>query len=244
MELNRLLACAAGALILLTSPTLFASHPENGHPHQFEAIIGVNHSYNSFSHLHLGEAPYGEEDALHSTSFDDDFIWGAAYGYNILSRPNLILQHVILGLDMYFYNTEDSGETYQYVNKSMNNYEYEAYIQTARLMVNSELDFQSPWEAVFPFFQMSLGASRVTMDYHDTPKNEFVGGGGVSIEEGITYNFTYSVGAGLKFQFTPNIIMTASYLYTDFGNVKTADDILENNLWTSSGLFSFTYLFG
>lgn len=240
MESYRIITRGLGIGLLLASSTLLAS--THYHANQLEAIVGINHASHSYSNLHTGDGASQESDALHSDSANNDVTWGFSYAYNVLHRPYYGLQHLLLGVDWLFFNTTDSGDAYQYGYNSMANYRYNANFQTARLLANSEFDFISPWDTVFPYLQFSMGGARINADYSDTPIDGSLGGGQV-LHKKTNYNFTYAVGAGVKYLIIPNFQVSVSYLYTNFGVVEFEDDRLEDRLVSSSGLLGFTYLF-
>jgi opacity protein-like surface antigen len=105
---------------------------------------------------------------------------------------------------------------------------------------------------LFPFVQASVGAGWIEASYKDHPnENATFTGGGIDMGERNNYNLVYSLGAGLKYLFNPHFQAQASYLYTDFGIIKTntqhdgvtLSEPIKDHLYTNSALLTFSYLF-
>lgn len=218
------------------------------YPNQFEGIVGVSFATSNLSHLHLGSGITAEVDTLESTGTADNVLWGAAYAYDILQplrgKPMAddILARVLVGVNVYGYNTTDSGNVFQYGNPAMENYTYKFRLETLRGNLSLGLDFFSPVPRIYPFFQISGGVARVVTHYTDTP-NDPAMGGGVTIPNYTNTTGTFSAGAGLKYLMMDSLQLSVSYLYTYFGTVKSADEALTDVFYTNSGVVGLAWIF-
>ncbi len=248
MEFQNLIRPVATATLLTA---LSATAQTNNKPNQLKLMLGINHAYHDNSDLYLG-AHILEVDSLHENDAANDFIGGVGYSYDILPWfvNDAKLAHVWVGLDLLFFNTTQTGDVYVDQNPAFNDYNYEFSEDTMRLMVNTEVDFKTPSEKIFPFLQASVGAARIVAGYEDEPVPE-IQGGGIYLDDHTNYNLVYSLGAGVKFLPNPDIQVSLSYLFTDFGFVKTSTETenfilaepLEDHLMTSSLFFNLSYLF-
>ncbi|MFI4954843.1 MAG: outer membrane protein [Gammaproteobacteria bacterium] len=245
----------------LIVPFLFLSVPivtiASTHNFQIEIMGGFNHSYSPESKLYIKSDTPGvptEVDTLHDTSSGNDFIGGAGLSYilPLADDKDDFMRDLLIGLDLYFFNTTRSGEVYLFEDPNANNLDYDLKLKTSRLMLNGELDFFSPWKRLAPYLQGSIGVARVEASYHDYPIGETIGGG-IRLSEKTNYNFAYSLGAGVKYNFIEDFQLSISYLYTDLGDVETStksgDQVIltqptTDRLRTSSGLVGLSYLFG
>lgn len=226
--------------------------------HQLELMLGVNHSYHNTEQIYVGRTTE-QVDSLHETGNGNDAVGGAGYGYNILpwfvayqnkDMSDSLLQHVWVGLDWIFMNTVETGDVYASQNPDFNDFRFRLTQDTMRLMINTEIDFISLWKSIHPFVQASVGAARIASSYDDDPVPGIFGGG-LTVSEHVNYNLAYSLGAGFKVSVKPNLQIGASYLFTDFGYVKTSTHAgnvrlakpIKDRLMTSSALLNINYLF-
>lgn len=246
------------SLAVLAMSTLTVQAFAHYMPNQLELMLGYNNSSHSNNHIHF--APDNSEvDSLHEKDNGNDFVGGLGYAYNILpwfvayhdkDLTHSALQRVWVGLDLLFMDTTESGDVYVGMDPALNDYHFKLEEETVRLMVNSEVDFNFPLKNVFPFVQASAGGAKIDASYKDTPQNGVVGGG-INMGERTNYNFVYSLGGGVKYMVNPHFQVSASYLYTDFGIVKTNQEShgisllapIKDHLYTNSAFFNFSYLF-
>jgi opacity protein-like surface antigen len=241
----------------LTALTLTAlSLPSLAHylPQELELMLGYNYSSHSNNKIHLG-VNNTEIDSLHQKGSGSDIIGGLAYAYNVFPQPehaHSFVQRVWVGLDLIFMNNTETGDVYLSQNPSNAFYDFELEEKTTRLMVNTEVDFGTRWAKVLPFVQASVGAARILAQYKETiePGLPFTGGA-FRLSNEVNYNLAYSLGAGVKFLVKPNLQAGFSYLFTDFGIIKTEDESnsvvlsepIKDHLVTSSAFFNLSYLF-
>ena len=270
MEFSHQTMLVVGLTALLSLPAnaggiaveVVAPMPAPEHLYQIEAMLGINHAWGTPSALELGFGGDEEIDTLHRDGFKNKAAVGGGLGYNVL--PYLIanygtpdnqfsyLRDVIVGLDVIFFDTTQTGDVYLFQDPMLSEYTYRLKYKTARLMVNTEIGVATPWERLYPYFQASFGDARVSAGYHDYIKPQFGEGLEIRVEPQTTYRFTYSVGAGMKFLITPDLQLSLSYLYTDFGTVSTINSFIDESvnvnpvrmrLRTSTGMLGLACLF-
>lgn len=241
---------------LVLPSSVFAAYNNN----EFGLMLGYNYSFHNTSHLHIGTGNT-EVDTLHETGGNQDIIWGLSYARNILpwfvayhdkDLSHSFLQRVWVGVDLLFMDTTQKGNEYESHDPDLDFFDYELEEKTIRLMFNTEIDFNSYWDNVFPFLQASVGAARVAVGFEDEVKPGMgFTGGNIKLSQKFNYNLVYSLGGGFKFLPKPDLQIGVSYLYTDFGVVKSKTESssvvlfqpIRDHLYTSSVLLNITHLF-
>lgn len=195
-----------------------------------------------------------ETDLLHPNYGDHeevDFTWGfgAAYRFLLPTSKQTILHDISAGLDFWYYNTSQAGQTWLFEQPIYSNYNYQLPITSLRLLADSEWTFRSlllPY--LFPFIEGGIGFARNTASYSDTPL--LANTSSLSIASNTQYQFSYTVGGGVKILLPADLAISLRYLYADLGNATTsttADVVLAApitiRLTTQTWLAGVSYLF-
>lgn len=196
---------------------------------------------------------FNETDSLHPNKNhqQEDFTWGfgAAYRFMPPAVTRNLLHDISLGLDFMYFQTNQKGYTWLYEQPAYNNYTYQLPIDSLRLLVDSEWSFHSllrPY--LFPFIEGGIGFARNTASYNDSPL--IANTEGLSINSNAQYQFSYTVGGGVKILLPFNTELSVRYLYADLGNATTSSNAsvplaapITIPLSTQTWLAGLTYLF-
>ncbi|VVC74951.1 hypothetical protein AQUSIP_02250 [Aquicella siphonis] len=220
---------------------------------QFTLYGGYNHSETSVSDLVISPL---ETDSLHNSNGGNDFLGGAGVAYQQMLTDDedngTIFRDVSLGLNFFMFNNSSSDEVYQFKDPQFDNFNYQLKLETSRLMLDGQLDFQPLWQDVIPFVEASVGVARVVAKYNESPEpDEGIQDGDIDLTDRTNYQFAYSLGAGFKTNLSPQVQLSLSYLFTDFGTVKTSthapqltlDSPISIQLRTHTALLGLSYLF-
>ncbi len=198
---------------------------------QFNLYGGISYPNVSSSGIIIAS---DERDTLHSTSSGSDVIGGLGLSYNYVLPPDLVqkfhhaLYDASLGLDLFVFNTTDSGETYLFGQADLADYRYRLKLQTARLMLDGTVGLHPFWQDIIPFITAGLGVARINATYAENVKaSQGVFGGELYLPNHTTYNFTYSFGAGLKKSLSKRVLLSILYLYTNLGVASTSTNSTE-----------------
>lgn len=223
---------------------------------QLNAYGGISWStFNSSS-----EELIGETDKLRSNGSTADVTEGLGISYTFM--PSLFqhthsqwLHDVSLGMDLLFFNTQDSGTVYQYGEEALGNYHYDMYFDTARVMVDTVVGFHPVLNDYIPFVKASVGAASVRTSYSEAPLlTDF--GGQIGLPSQTSTNLAYSAGLGVKKVFMKHLQVSLMYLFTDLGLVTTSVHSndpgnpttllspITTRLQSNAALLELSYLFG
>lgn len=236
-------------LYLLAQTAVYASN----HNFVFTLYGGYNHSETSVSDLVITPL---ETDSLNNTNGGNDFIGGAGVAYQQMltddDESGTILLDASLGLNFFMFNTSSSDVVYQFKDPQFDNFDYDLKLMTSRLMLTGQLDFQPIFADVIPFVEVGAGVARVKVKYNESPRTEEnIEDGDIDLTDKTNYQFAYSLGAGIKTNISSQVQVSLSYLYTDFGTVKTSqsapqvtlDSPISIQLRTHTALLGLSYLF-
>ncbi|MFN7096951.1 MAG: outer membrane beta-barrel protein [Gammaproteobacteria bacterium] len=193
-----------------------------------------------------------ETDSLHGGDNSTEFTPGGGVSYQFVLNPNGGIIHAFdVGLDFFNDNYDRTGQVYYYQLPQDNNYHYKANLNSARLLLNGELDFHPLWHGLTLFAEGGVGGAYNKVQYGESPNQGFNGGGELDMPTTLTLNFAYDVGAGVKLPLCSNLELSFRYLYTDPGYAETgltANDgtqiqkPIKFDMKSNSWLFGLSYL--
>lgn len=181
---------------------------------------------------------------------------GISYDFHIGKEwEKHFLRDITLGLNGYYNQSIVNGAVYEYSLPSMPNSNYDLRLKTGRLMIDTELDFSSPWGTIIPFVELGIGVASHTLYFKNSPvPNIGVSGGGYALQDHTQFNFAYEAGVGLKIPLRNQFMLSARYLYANVGQAKTSTSDPSSGMSlakpvvfdvsSQSILFGFSYLIG
>jgi opacity protein-like surface antigen len=212
---------------------------------------GYNHAVTDENTLQLP----AETDRLLSTNGRDGFVGGVGLGYVLNHFPSFI-NSITLGPELFLFNTNTKGDVWQFQDPAFSNYNYSIRIKTTRIMLDGWLDFKPVFWGISPLIGVGMGGANIKTQYSDQVSTlgaqSGITGGEIVLANKTNHKLVYSLSAGLRKQLTPNLILSALYLYTNFGALQTSinssqvtlQQPIRFNLHTNSALLAITYLFG
>lgn len=205
--------------------------------------------------IHAGTLQgFGETDSLHPKNprhQQTNVTWGfgAAFRFVPPLLTQKLLHDISIGPDFMYFQTNQKGETWLFGQSVYNNYDYQLPITSLRFLADSEWTFHSllrPY--LFPFIEGGIGFARNTARYEDSPL--IANTSGLSIDSHTQYQFSYTVGGGVKLLLPFNTQLSFRYLYADLGNATTATTAsvplaapITIRLTTQTWLAGLTYLY-
>jgi opacity protein-like surface antigen len=192
-----------------------------------------------------------ETDSLVGSDHSTTFIPGVGVSYDFVLNPNGgIIHGVGLGVDFFNDNFERTGQVYQYQLPQFNNYRYKADMNSARLLLNGEVDLHPLWHGLTFFAEGGVGGAYNRIQYSETAEPG-ISGGELDMPSNLRLNFAYDVGGGVKLPIGSNLELSFRYLYTDPGDAETGT-VSNNNITlqkpikfdmqSNSWLFGLSYL--
>lgn len=190
---------------------------------QINIYGGASNLIGKASALTLNSSSFTETDTLLKNKNPWDFTAGIGVDYDFLagSNPNNYIHDFSIGLDFFWLNMLQQGDVLQFGSPQLNNFAYKLQLNTTRLMLDGQLNFQPIAGKVIPFVNAGIGAAKISTSYHDTPLPSSGISGGISLPAKTTHNVAYAIGAGLKLPLTQKVQVSVSYLYTFFGTNGT-----------------------
>lgn len=170
----------------------------------------------------------GEIDTLaRNHSQDTDFTWGVGAAYRFLA-PELpmksdLIHDVTLGLDYFYFQSNQMGSVWQFQQPEYDNYAYTMPLTSSRLTANTEWTLKPIHAFLMPFVEGGIGFAYNTLSYSDTPLAPIVDGQQQIGKHG-QYQFAYTLGAGVKAMIpkVKNTEISFRYLYANLGNAATS----------------------
>lgn len=209
----------------------------------------------AYSKINPGNLVFiGETDSLVPNESDHqqtNFTGGLGAAYHFLmseAHKGNPLHDASIGLDFFYFKTTQKGEIWQFQLPAFNNFTYDLPVSSARLMANSELTFNHIGSRLFPFIQGGIGMASNRASYNDVPVPG-IGGNGVVINADSQYQFVYALGGGVKILLNQKLNLSFRYVYSDLGNVSTAQTSnftllspIKSTLSTQDFLVGLTYM--
>lgn len=154
---------------------------------------------------------------------------------------------ISLGLDAYQFKTSRSGLVIVNGDPNFANYDYSMDIHSARLMLDGQINSNPFWYGLVVFAEAGAGIAWNRLDYNDVPVPG-IGGLGLSLPNKTQEQFAYDLGGGLKLPVAEHLQISARYLYSNLGNMKTSthgnfniDEPIKVKLRGQSVLLGLTY---
>lgn len=214
---------------------------------------GLNQSMEKNNGLAL---PAGETDTLFALNGVNSIIPGVGIAYLFWlasqNKAHNFLRSLSLGLNFFYLYDIRKGDVFLFGIPTANPFTYISHLNTARLMFDGQLSFHPILGKLIPFLDAAIGVASITNQYNDIPKPGVVVGGRINLPAVTRYNFVYSLGGGVKMPLSLHLLLTISYLYTHFGNVKTSIFSTSGvvlvrpiniHLYTHTELIGLTYFF-
>lgn len=163
---------------------------------------------------------------------ENDFTGGVGAAYRFIpaqtSRIARFANDISIGLDVFYFEAVQSGDTFDY--RIFNNFNYRLNVQSVRFMANGEWTFPAILSWIYPFLEGGIGIASNTASYFDTPNANAPSGinlslgtsTGVNIAKGTTTQFAYDVGAGVKVPLYQHLELSFRYLYANVGAANTS----------------------
>lgn len=159
----------------------------------------------------------------HSNQFTSGV--GLAYTYYLRLPADSIDTYPIdsfsLGLDLYNFSATREGVDLLFGLPNFANYTYDMDLRSTRLMLDLQLNSQPFWMGLIAFVEAGAGATRNTVNYHETPLPGITGTG-LQLKGNTNYQFAYDLGGGLKLPLTNYLLLSARYLYSNLGNAESS----------------------
>jgi len=172
-----------------------------------------------------------ETDTLIDKSGGDNFTPGIGIGENfdfgstIKNLTHSVLSGFLLGVNLFYLKNSRHGEVLQFGLPEFYNFNYFLKLHTKRIMLNGQLYFHPLCHTFTPFLAASVGYARIRSNYREIPllsDGDGDGGGQLNLGSASQTNLVYSLGAGVKVAFVHHVLISLSYLYTNFGAIHTA----------------------
>lgn len=212
---------------------------------QFRIGGGVTWLNAQESTIGITSAPFVEVDTLTSSDSDHVAALGTiGIGYVIpfdtdSDEEVKWLPGMILSVDgTYQFESELSGEVYQFSDPAFSNYNYQYGIQNANLLANLTLGLVE-YQRWTLFAIGGLGAAWTWIEYQETT-NPGETQGNLTLDTGSNTTFAWQAGGGLGYEILPELDATLTYLYTDLGKVQTSSTISSQNLFNGTPYISTT----
>lgn len=197
---------------------------------------------------------FGETDSLNPKNprhQQTNVTWGFGTAYRLppATFALQLLQEISIGPDFMYFQTNQKGDTWLFEQSIYNNYNYQLPITSLRLLADTEWTFQPLLRSyLFPFIEGGIGFARNTARYEDYPL--IANTSGLSIDSHTQYQFSYTVGGGVKWLLPYHTELSFRYLYADLGNATTSTHAsvtlaapITIRLTTQTWLAGLTYLF-
>jgi opacity protein-like surface antigen len=162
-----------------------------------------------------------ETDTFTTGHTDNDFTSGIGIAL-MFPYANRSPCNYSIGIDLLFFDTSNIGRVKLYGLPQFDNYQYHLRFRTARVMLDGNFDLKPLPYHLIPFIKGGIGAAKITTDYLETPNGSDIVGGNLHMPDMTTYNFAYSIGAGVKHSLSETIELALLYLYTNLGTVHSS----------------------
>lgn len=230
-----------GCSVIFLTATAFSGTEASIRPHQIELSgnLGVSTFHFGNNTLNVTET---ETDYLRQTHNPAIGEVGAAIAYLVPLKPldaqsdwtwfpewRLSFNMQYASHDMFSDKTR--GQVEQYMEPSMDNYTYTLLLDSTRLTVDPVLTVAS-WRYLSAFATAGIGYAWNKLHYQDVP-NPGIEEGGLLLNDRNNTGFAWEIGAGLFYNCTDTVKISAQYLYTDFGTVSTSTHGTLNGLSTT-----------
>lgn len=222
---NRLSVAVASVItssFLLSSPT----YAEKSH-FQIQGFLGA--SWLSMTDdVDLVLSPI-ERDTLHPNNNAAAFLYGGGLGYvfpicTTYKRGWSFFPAITAAANFYGFEESIKGDVWQFGLPELNNYDFNMKIQSYRAMFDVTLDLVK-YNSIKWFILGGVGASWNKVTYKDFADDGIPYESHVYLKSHQNNNFTWQLGTGLSYIFNDEVQVRLSYLYTDFGELRTSDQL-------------------
>lgn len=185
----------------------------------------------------------------------NDMTFGLGAAFSV--RPSFLIrdysriisfESLSIGIDAYQFDTSRKGKVLVNGEPQFANYKYEMHILSRRALLDGQLNFNIFEYGWIIFAQAGAGEAWNNIAYHDTPMPG-IGGNGLRLPDKTTGHFAYDLGGGIKFPLAKNLQISARYLYSNLGTMKSStngnffiDEPIKVKLTAQSILLGLTYI--
>lgn len=124
----------------------------------------------------------------------------------------------------YQFETTLSGDAVMYGDPDYDNYQYHADIENLNLMFNLTLAI-AEYQRWTTFVIGGIGTAWTWVEYSDKEKSDIPIDSRIELESETNTTFAWQGGVGIGYEIMPELDVTLTYLYSDFGNVLTSSDL-------------------
>lgn len=164
---------------------------------------------------HLDISVY-ERDTNRVDSTSVDGIWKAGIGYH--------LNHVLVELNVYGTSNTVKGDVWQYEVAQFNNYTFSAPLSSTRLMVDFKPNLGT-WMKLTPYIILGVGASWNEASYDEKANSGVDPASTRSLSENTQVQLAWDLGAGMSYDLTKRLSITAEYIYAFLGDATPQQNV-------------------
>lgn len=159
-----------------------------------------------------------ETDTFKGDAFSNEPLWGGGIGFTYIEEQS---RRVLFGVDVFHFDTNHTGQVWQYGLPAFNNYRYTLDVKSTRVMLFNQWEFATPLQKVKLFAKAGMGLAVNRSGYNDRPINP-IPDGHVRLSNKSSNEFAYDIGGGIKIPFSKHLAATLQYQYADLGDFDSS----------------------
>lgn len=207
--------CTAGTLGETGAPTITNS-PE------LSIAGGVNWLHANDTNFTI--SPYETDKALvHNTSTSS--AWKIGVGYHFFNEQlqgRSFFNSFLVELNAYRNAGTIKGNVWQFKLPQFNNYSFKSSVTSYRLMLDAKPGLFT-WGSVTPYPILGLGVAFNNSSYKEKiTAADIAPGSNLILDNNLSGNFSYDLGAGARAKISPHVALTLEYLYSYLGHATAS----------------------
>jgi opacity protein-like surface antigen len=235
------------SLILFTTLTAQASYLDDFLKHaELSGAGGLN--WISSEDTHLVVSP-SETDKNKISDSSPHGTWKAGFGYSLMEdhfQQRKYLNRLLLELNVYQVSNTVKGKVWQYELPQFDNYKFSAPLTSTRLMFDVKPTLMT-WNKLSPYLIVGAGASWNKVSYEERPAPGINPNSALSLSHHTQTELAWDLGAGLNYQVTEDVSLTAEYIYGFLGEGEPGENSANGRVLLEAPNFSYqiqSLLFG